>query len=246
MAPDQRFTRQRRRGFKNDHSHRAVRTIQFQPTICTEEVVKNTELLQDPGFEKQYADFGNRLDLPERKFVVATGRTEWVWNTGTNVWYPDIVPWAKATNLNIWHLSTTDPRSGTYHILSSQDPIGQSPGPIDCRTRYECEDPNDNWALYSARVDPGDVVNFQCYAKPTVVGTGAWVRLWLQFISITGSTAPGLLTKIVNNTSAAYTLRAFQAVAPPESYWVNAAIRFFNGTGAGMYWQVDDASLIIT
>lgn len=233
LVPDRSVDRVRDLGLdsfvRRAHSHRERLIIE-----CTEPLVTG-ELLLDPGIEDQVANFFGETTVPEYSTVTK----EWEWIGGRTLPYPGLVPWS-ANSRDNWEIDTTDPRNGTYHLQSVQSPIGNSPQAVELNRRFPCD--NDT-LVNSGRVTEGQLVTWQAYVKPSIVGSGS-VTMRIQFLAEGGGTGPGLFTTNVANISTAYELYSLIVVAPANSYWMRAEIRPLNG-GSGITWRTDDASLVV-
>lgn len=243
-TPDTRYSRRRGLGFKDVHSHRGVRTIKwFDKTPCSDPHVTGSNVISAPSIEGTPRGGTSGNALPE----LLSGGSIAEYDNGDPAPQTQIYlqqPFSRADHIAL--VSTANPRTGTEHIRWQEEggnPTASSNLQLNWIEKEVCNG-SSTWFTnsYSARVLPGDIVDWYVWATVSSTTPGPYIRLdidvydqsetWLQNFTIPD---PSLTTS--------YAQYGMQVNMPASAYVIAAWVTCFLGVAGSTYFDLDDFTL---
>lgn len=218
-------------------------------------------ILRDPGFEAHLSLTPTGPDGEHFAGEHALGNgppfNNLQWAAGTSQLVDPAVatvtPWGVFTNNGVgfgtsrWHISTANPRSGTYHARYEYDFEGPD-STLEPSELTPIGGRNCDGAAYSTQVTPGDVVSFSAY-----VYISDNTDNWFGEVYFTVWDANG--DEVVEGTfgdtalsGGSYVQCSHNIVVPAGGLWVHAFLLPFVGglTNVNALIDVDDCSLAVS
>lgn len=135
-----------------------------------------------------------------------------------------------------WKISVHDPHSGDYHAVWWQyDHSGIPPAELCAFSPFI-------FSPFSARVNPGDSLDWAAYSKVAAITGTPQVSMILRFYTSSFSFITASQSTFTNLTTS-YAQYSHSAFAPSGSYYVRACLAFLGGTDNLQAVYVDTASL---
>lgn len=211
MRPDSRFTRRRKRGLDNDHSHRGVRTVLFNEG-CVEPLRTGPDILLDGGFEKSNGQGPGGDEIPGTADVAGLHYPFLNWEDDSEAFVSDIADnlWTQedsGSGGKVYNVSSTNAHSGTYHLRVVLSSASSNSDSLYVTTFFRCDETLGGiWGTQEAGiVKPGDIITLKLWAAFSVLPTSPTIQTLWAVQDFAGTDNQGIVTTDPPVSATAYT-----------------------------------------